>query len=229
MDEELVTVATKAYRSLRRRILQGELEPGQQLAQQRLARQMSIGTNPLREAMVRLECDGLIEIVPQWGARVRAWSDERIAHLYDLREAIECQTARLCALRASEEQLAGLAASSSEVDAIDDAVMSDTRRRDFVKEVIPWDARFHLRIAELAASPLLLEQFERQNVMMQMVRAMRLAGPDFPTEHLEHSHANLAKAIATRDPDVAAAVMREHIYSGLRVVSDSAAGAPERP
>ena len=71
MEMVLETTATRAYRSLRQRILANELKAGQQLPQQRLAKQLGIGTVPLREAMVRLECEGLVESVPQWGARAR--------------------------------------------------------------------------------------------------------------------------------------------------------------
>jgi DNA-binding GntR family transcriptional regulator len=204
MEMVLETTATRAYRSLRHRILNNDLKPGQQLPQQRLAKQLGIGTVPLREAMVRLECEGLVESVPQWGARVRVWTLERWQHLFDLRVAIELQTARLCAERATDRELEELMIQASELDAFLDATPQD------FSQIAARDAALHQRIAELARSPLLLEQFERAHVLGQMVYLTIRYTADVIQEP-PHPHVDLVKALASRNLNLVRETMQWHL------------------
>ena len=204
MEMVLETTATRAYRSLRHQILSNELKPGQQLAQQRLAKHLGIGTVPLREAMVRLECEGLVESVPQWGARVRVWTLERWQHLFDLRVAIELQTARLCAERATDRELEDLMVQAREVDAFFDATPQD------FEQMAARDTALHQRIAVLARSPMLLEQFDRAHVLGQMVFLTMRYTTDMVQEP-PHPHVDLVKALATRNLDLVRETMQWHL------------------
>ena len=204
MELVLETTAKRAYRSLRHQILSNELKPGQQLPQQRLAKHLGIGTVPLREAMIRLECEGLVESVPQWGARVRVWTLERWHHLFELRVAIELQTARLCAERATDRELEELMSEARELDAFFDATPQD------FAQMAARDAALHHRIAQLARSPLLLEQFERGQVLGQMVYLTIRYDTDYKQEP-PHPHVDLVKALATRNVDLVRETMQWHL------------------
>lgn len=200
----LETVAQQAFMKLRQRILDRELKPGQPLRQNRIAKEMGIGTNPLREAMVRLECEGMIEMIPLWGARVRTWDEEQIRDLAELRLAIECQTARLCAERASDEELVGLEPLAVEVDAM---VGCGTKQ-----EMSAVDAAFHAKITRYARSKLLFEQFERQNLLRQLILRIEFDERQHVPRLFEPGlHTRLLEAIASRDPDHAEREMRWHI------------------
>jgi DNA-binding GntR family transcriptional regulator len=204
---ELQTIGAKTYEHLRGQILTHELPPGSLLAQRRIAREMGIGTNSLREALVRLECDGLIECVPKWGARVREWDEIAIRSLYDLREAVECQVARLCAERSSGAERDALTQAASELDSIYDHPPVDYSR------VVPMDASFHQRLATCAHSSLLEQEHRRLNVLAQMVRTTADRDPNF--RHESRMHARLVEPIVAKNTSAAEDAMRHHIRHSL--------------
>ena len=203
------TVSSRVYRELHGRILAGDMQPGQPLPQNRLAKELGVGTNPLREAMIRLACEGMIEIVPQWGARVRSWTDEELRDDHELRGAIECRTARLCAVRAKDDELKDLFELGKKVDRTFDP-QDPTSNTEHVK----LDFEFHSCIARLARSSALLEQFDRVMVHRQMIDVMGLI--DVQTllnkdwKNWE-THERVAEALISRDPDRADRAIRLHL------------------
>ena len=197
------TLADRAYRVLRKRILSHKFSSGHPLPQARVARELGVGTIPLREAMIRLNAEGLIETVPHWGAQVRAWSLDDLTHLHELRVALECQTARLCATRVREKERSELLARAKEVDALYTA-----RPRDHAT-MITRDAAFHARIAELAESPLLLKAFRSAHVLEVLLAEDERFDRDNTIEL--HPHMDVAEAIAAGDAGIAYAAMRQHL------------------
>jgi DNA-binding GntR family transcriptional regulator len=193
--------------------MQRDLKPGEPLPQHRLAKEMGVATGPVREAIVRLECEGLIENVAQWGARVRAWSPENLQHLYELRSAIECQTASLCCQRASDAALEDLLLQAEEVDR-----MRHAQPRERTKVLVA-EASLHRRIAELAESPMLLEQFERVHVLELLVLIDVQIDADDSLE--QQSHVELVRTIMKRDPSTAGEAVKTHIAPVLRALRDS--------
>jgi DNA-binding GntR family transcriptional regulator len=96
------------YAQLRRMILYSELRPGEWLRQVDLAEQFGVSRTPVREAMRSLQQEGLIELVPNYGARVSRLSVEEFEELYALRIGIEGLAARLGAQQASLGDIAAL-------------------------------------------------------------------------------------------------------------------------
>src|SRR2546428_9132914 len=96
-----VSLAGQAYTAVREEILRGQLRPGTALSRRRLARDLGMSVVPVAEALRRLEDDGLVESRPRAGTRVRVPSEKDIRELYELREALESQSARLFAARAT--------------------------------------------------------------------------------------------------------------------------------
>jgi DNA-binding GntR family transcriptional regulator len=102
--EQPLTNAEYAYRSLRQKILRGELKSGERLLINELTEQLGISNSPIIEAMRRLEQDGLVESRPNAGVRVQQWSAEDIASAILTREALEGIAARLFVLQADDAQ-----------------------------------------------------------------------------------------------------------------------------
>jgi len=100
---ELVSASERAYRQLRGEILDGDLPPGTGLLEVEQAARIGISRTPLRAAIARLIADGLVAGRSGRGFVVTEVSIERIRELYELRQALEEQAARLAALRRDRE------------------------------------------------------------------------------------------------------------------------------
>ncbi len=196
------TMSDRAYRILREDILSGKRAGGQRLSQHRIAKQLGMTVNPFREALTRLERDGLVEIQPQSGARVRTWNPEDIIDQYDLRIALECEMARRYC-KSGKEELRALAELAWEVDLAMDhlpRIHSPLQRLDY---------QLHEKIARGSNSRILHGAWARQAVLTQMIRAGNILGPDFPMQ--EKMHCVLAAKLASGNPDLASEGAREHL------------------
>ena len=98
---DVVSVADHVERALRARILAGALEPGARLHQEGLSEELGVSRTPLREALGRLAADGLVDVLPNRGARVADVRPEDMRAAYEARLVIEPAAAGLAAERAT--------------------------------------------------------------------------------------------------------------------------------
>ncbi|MBH0123633.1 GntR family transcriptional regulator [Rhodococcus sp. NPDC003382] len=192
-----------AYDELRSRIIGLDLAPGTRLIERDLAEELAVSRIPLREAMQRLERDGLVVVVPRQGAIVSPFTVDDVRDLFDVRENLEVLAARLAAERADEEGLAALAA---QLDTARDA----TERGDKAA-IAAANAKFHALIVDLAANPLLesiLQPLEARTQWLFHLTKER----DATVQCREHEE--LLAAIADHDPDRAAESAFHHVHSG---------------
>ncbi len=99
-----------AYEEVRQAIIELKLKPGEPLREATMAEQLGVSKTPVREALARLEQEGLVETTSFKGAVVSAYSATDLVEIYELRELLEGAAARAAATSASEETLARLAA-----------------------------------------------------------------------------------------------------------------------
>jgi DNA-binding GntR family transcriptional regulator len=104
----------RVYERLRDEIVAGSLSPGEQLVEARIADELGVSKTPVREALIRLQRDGLVEIEPYRGARVLEPSADDVREVLELRSLLECQIARDLAARRPPEVLDALEASVAE-------------------------------------------------------------------------------------------------------------------
>lgn len=207
-----VTLSTRAYEALRREITTGALKPGTRLVRRDLAKRLGVSTIPVIEALLRLEHDGLVESEPNRSTRVRPLSLDAIVNECVLREALECQVARLVAECVDALQLAELRAAAQRLD--------DMMQRVDPASVIGMELHmeFHLRLAEIAGCTLLTEQLRavwlRHLMQLNWVNAAIMPVP-------EGWHTRLTDALATQDADAAEAAMREHVRYGQKTLSEA--------
>jgi DNA-binding GntR family transcriptional regulator len=137
--------AQVAYQWIRQRILDNEFAPGTQVLEQSLADQIGISRTPVREALIQLKQDGLVEVVPRHGMRVLPLSPDDMREIYEILTNLEPMAAELLARR--RPSLAEIAPLAEACDAMESAV----RRRDrdgWAKA----DERFHLALLELCGN-----------------------------------------------------------------------------
>src|SRR5436309_16125204 len=113
-----VSLSDRAYGAIREEILRGQLRPGTPLSRRRLAQELGMSVLPVTDALRRLEVDGLVESRARAGTRVRVPSDIDIRALYELREALESQSARLFAQKATPVERRELTELARRVDAL---------------------------------------------------------------------------------------------------------------
>src|ERR687895_101911 len=115
-EHSTTSARVQAYAALREAIVRAELEPGRQLSENELAARLGVSRTPIREALVRLRDERLVEIVPQLGTFVTLISPDAIADAQFIREALECSAIRLATENASERDLEELQANLAAQD-----------------------------------------------------------------------------------------------------------------
>ena len=115
-------VREAVYRHLKDLLLSGRFSPGERLSEPLLAQELGVSRTPVREALMRLAEEGLVELVPGKGARVRVFAPEEVEEVYGVRALLEGEAAREAALRATPWELAEL---ERLLQAIDEALRED--------------------------------------------------------------------------------------------------------
>ncbi|MDX6742642.1 GntR family transcriptional regulator [Actinocorallia sp. A-T 12471] len=203
--------ADTAYTQLRRMILGGELTPGARLAEVELAQTLGLSRTPVREALGRLGADGLVEVLPHRGARVSLWTESDIAEIFELRTLLEpYAAARAARIGVAETVLAELRGLC--------AAMETAAAEGELAELAQLNSRFHALLIDASGNgrlpamltsvmhaPLILGTFHRYD-------------PDALARSMGH-HREVVAAIAARDPEWAASVMRSHLRSAAANIS----------
>jgi len=187
---------------IRAAIIDGRLEPGRRLKEEELARELGISRTPVREALLVLQTEGLLESAPNRGATVRTYEADDLDDLYQLRALLEGFAARLAATRISADDLERLRESCGRFVAL--------RAEDDVADLVRENLLFHGIILEAAAS-------DRLALMVRKVIELPLVYRSYywysPEQKLisEHYHRQLTTALAARDAERAELVMKEHV------------------
>jgi DNA-binding GntR family transcriptional regulator len=223
------TIASKsnAYTEVRKLLLGGEVRPGQRLSHRSLAKDLGLSRSPVREALLQLEAEGLIEHRPQSGVYLREVSPQELEELYDMRLLVEPYAAERAALLASSAQIERLHAACEEVAGIAKRPnlarwleAAENRRR-----LSTLDIEFHSTILAAANNRVARRFFENAQVISLVVSwnhlkadTAILAKRVAPTA--KH-HRAICEAIKKRDPVAARKLMRAHIGGmSKRVLKD---------
>ncbi len=195
--------ADTAYEAVRQMILSGAAAPGDRLGEAELAETLGLSRTPVREALQRLGADGLVEVLPHRGARVVRWTAADLAEIFELRSLLEpYAAARAARIGLDEEVLAALRDRCAEMERA--AAASDLAR------VAQLNSRFHAALIDASGNRRL------PGMLTSVMHAPLILGTfhRYDAEAMERSmghHREVVDAIAARDPDWAASVMRSHI------------------
>jgi len=204
---------------LRRLILEGDLEPGVRLQEVELAAQLGVSRTPVREALRALSSQGLVEVLPNRGARVACWSDEDLDEIYELRVLLESHAAERAASRMC----------ASEMEVLDDLCdrMEDCARRGRRHDLLALselNSDFHGRVMDAAASPRLTTMRASVVQVPLVMRTFVRYSPEALARSMGH-HRELVAALRARAPAWAGAVMKSHIVAAHTVLMNSDGGA----
>lgn len=221
-----VSLADEAYLAVRDEILRGQLRPGTPLSRRRLAQQLGMSVLPVSDALKRLEEDGLVETRARAGTRVKVPTRSDVRELYELREALETQSARLFAERATAVHRRELLRLAGNVDALFERLSGGGEDDGFRFAVHSQHLQFHMWIAEHANSQLLKQMIERKHVLI-LNWIFDITGRRTPLP--PGFHTLLAEGLVSGDPEKADALMRAHVRYGFGEISThiGALGASE--
>ena len=205
------TMTERAYRAIRRRILDGHFDSHRFLREESLARALEISRTPVREALRRLVSEGWLEQIPHRGARVVAWNHEDAEEIFELRSILEAHAAYRAARRmsaADAERLGELMHSMEQLAYSED----DDARAD----IAPLNDEFHRIILTAAGSPRLQRLV---GVIVQAPMTTR-SFHRYDARELMRSmmqHRDILRAILDGDGRWAAATMQAHILAARPV------------
>jgi DNA-binding GntR family transcriptional regulator len=193
-----------AMNLIRKAILSGRLAPGERLIEDELAQQLQASRTPIREALLRLSTDGLVDMSRNRGATVRLYEPEEIGELYEMRALLEGYAARHAAGRIAK---AGFAALEESIER-SRAIAGD--RDGDIEELGEQNLHFHDTIISLARSPQLESMIAQVRVLPLVYQVYAWYSPVERDSSVQY-HERIVRALRSRDADRADAVMREHV------------------
>lgn len=212
----------RAYEALRAEILSLRLAPGQVLPEVETAARIGVSRTPLREALSRLAADGLLVSDGGRGQVIAPIEADQVRQLFELRQALDQQAARLAAERADPAVFAELAARLAAVPAT--LAADDAERTAYYALVRELDAATD----EAVRNPPLVQTLH--GVRTRLARIRRLAkDDDARLLAAAGEHREIAEAIAEGDADFAASSTQRHLRNSLRHVLGGLAAAPADP
>ncbi|SEF49515.1 transcriptional regulator, GntR family [Bryocella elongata] len=188
-----------AYLSVRKYLLDGSLTEGERLTEESVATRLGISKSPVREALNRLETEGLIVISPRRGAFVRRFTLEETRDLYNVREVLETYAVRVADVSPR---------------LIDELEQSIERTREHLRNGdkpghVDEDVRFHSLLAASSGNgelKAMLENVQHKSLLSRS-KTFHLSAPATPA-----GHAKILEALRRGDRTAAAEAMSEHIF-----------------
>lgn len=214
----------KACDFIRYRILSGAYPQGFRLKTIELASESGVSRTPVREALRQLQQEGLVDILPRQGARVRTVTFRDFKEMCELRLAIESFAAELAALNRGPEDIVEMEDAVQNMHRLVIEIEKDSKAPALIQQLAREDILFHSAILNAAGNRLLKSEVLRLHLLNKLVNMnfRKLSGEDWDGEpqietangHLRfvlECHRRIFAAIVARQPEVARAAMYEHL------------------
>ena len=201
--------APQVFEWLRESILSLQLAPGTALSRAELAERFELSQTPVRDALLQLAQEGLVDIFPQHATLVSRIDIPSATQAHFLRSAIELEVVRTLALAPADDTAVLRAKLTAQVDLQAALAIADT------EEFIASDQAFHRLMYEAAGAPDLYELVRRRSGHLDRLRRLDLPSP------------GKVAALAAHDPDAAQAAMRTHLSGTLGRIADIRARHPD--
>ncbi|ABG03186.1 transcriptional regulator, GntR family [Rubrobacter xylanophilus DSM 9941] len=203
-----------AYEKLYGDITGGRLQPNERLIELDIARELGVSRAAVRNALIRLEQEGLVKREPNRGARVRLVSEEEAVEILEARMALECVAVRHAALNRTQEDIAGLreilSQMESRLEAGDLLGASDL------------NGQFHRRLVEISNHATISKLLKMLNSQLIRFQYRTILTPGRPASSLAE-HRAIFEAVEAGDPERAEQAMRRHLSGVTEALRRAAA------
>lgn len=195
-----------AYSELKKSILSGQMLAGERLVTQQLADRLKLSRTPIREALARLESEGLVDRHANLGYFIRTMTFQEASHLFEARMVIEVANAYFAAQRVDTDSLEQMNIALREASAY--------KKKNEIGQFQRAARKFHECIAECCANTQLLRMFRQINdqIVLFGITLLRLS-PERANE-IEIENRKIFQAISDKQPELASVLMRDHITKG---------------
>jgi len=194
-----------AYEYIRKRILSGEYAPGESLMTEVLANDIKVSRTPVRDALRKLEADGLVSIRAHLGASVKKMKLKDFREMCDLRLALEGHAAGLAALNHSETNLLEIRYALEAMRRLTEEIIQAPQEQPLLGELVREDVRFHIAIITAAKNDLIKKEILRLHLINRVQMVVVPTGK-VPKTKIE-SEARRRAVLAKHD-DIYAAIVR---------------------
>jgi len=199
------SLGKSAYDSLKELIASGDLLPGSRVREIELAERLGVSRTPIREALRRLEAEGLLTHAPHAGLVVAKLDHQAVIELYAMREVLEGTAARFAARHASE----------AEVQELRELVASEMEGSHEPMHLVRLNQALHGALYRAGHNRYLLRSLHALGNAMMLLGGTTLAIPS-RSETAHEEHLAIVSAIEKRDADAAEEAAREHIRNAQR-------------
>ena len=191
-----------AYEVLKRAIISGEIPAGERIVETDYAERLHISRTPLREALRKLERDGLVEYVLRRGVIVKAFTLADVDEIYTIRNALEMLTLPAIVKKATAQDIASLREKLSQMD--------ELMARDDVQALSPLARAFHSQFTRICGQMRILRVIEGQDEFITRFSAMSIAQENRRTSaHQEHHE--MVNLLEKRDLAALQSLVQKHI------------------
>lgn len=196
------SLTEEAYQRLKREILDNNMPPGFQALEPELAQRLGMSRTPVREAVIRLQDEGLVEVIPRRGMRVLPLSADDMREIYEVLVCVESEAAALLAARRPRaEEMADLEAAVTD--------MESALERDDLDAWAEADHRYHLALTTLCGNRRLAGIALIFQNQVHRARMLTLRLREKPTRSTKE-HRDQIAAIAAGEPVKARRLYRDH-------------------
>lgn len=206
------------FESVRGAIISGVLKPGERLMEVQLAEKLGVSRTPIREAIRKLELEGLVVMIPRKGAYVADLSIKDITDVLEIRTALEGLASGLAALRITDEEIEELELIAMQFH---QAILAE----DFDR-ILQGDIKFHDTIFKATRNEKLLQINNNLREQVQRFRIMYINQSN-KSKEIAKEHFEIAEAISRRNIDMAEKIAKKHIENAEKYILKTVGNMPE--
>ena len=190
------------FQTIRKAILNGELEPGERLMETQLGEKLGVSRTPIREAIRKLELEGLVVMVPRKGAQVAQFTIKDIEDVLQVRASLEALAAKLACKHMDERSFLKLQLIITEYEY--------AAKEDDIEVMIQKDIEFHDTIALASQNDKLIQLYNNMREQVQRYRIAYLKNTE-QSNSVIAEHNEILKALKNREEEVASNLATQHI------------------
>ncbi len=208
---EYLPLRDVVFNTLRQAILRGELKPGERLMEIQLANKLGVSRTPIREAIRKLELEGLVLMIPRKGAEVADITEKSLKDVLEVRRALEELSVKLTCDRITKEEIKELEQAAEN--------FRKTMKSKDITEIAEADVRFHDVIYTATKNQKLIQLLNNLHEQMYRYRIEYLKDEEVYPKLLKE-HKEIIERINRGEKEEAARIVCEHIDNQVNAVMD---------
>ncbi|MBD8067924.1 GntR family transcriptional regulator [Bacillus sp. PS06] len=211
------TMTEYVYEELKSNILSGIYKPGDKLTEISLANELEVSRTPVRDAVHRLEAEGLVSLTPHKGITVKKLTKKDVQDFHQIRIVLEGLAAKLAALNATDQELELFKEFLIGMEEVYDR----EKEHEQYKEIAKKNVEFHQMICQIAKNDMLTKMLDSLSIPIAVARASNWTNFKERKNQAMVEHREIAKAIISKDAELAQAITEKHIYNAWKATEKS--------